>query len=230
MKRRTIFVIASIVLIGGPLCVAQRLNRVSTSSPVTTEPNFQNGESVQYSSAPDSSAPASTTGTKNAAESVLAPASPPNSAMARIVETHEKVVNYAVATPVYETHTKKVKYTVMVPVTETHVRQVPYTVMRVVTSEHAPPANSENADRIIRTVAHVPETKVKSVAYTVTKMVPEERTKIVAYKTCRIVTETKQKTVQYTTTRFVPAAALQRELERQSENAVDPMGVNRCLN
>lgn len=158
---------------------------------------------------------------------------PPSRIMARIDETHEKVVHYTVSIPVYETHTKLVNYTVMRPVTETLVKNVPYTVMKAVTTEHtvldALP-DDDSRDRVVKTVMHIPEAKMKPVVYTVTKMVPEQRKKSVTYQTCRMVTEKRQKTVQYTTSRFVPAAELQNELEQQRESEIDPIGSNRCLN
>jgi hypothetical protein len=161
---------------------------------------------------------------------VAASASNQSNAMARIFETHEKVINYTVIVPVHETHTKEVHYTVMKPVTETREKQVAYTVMRTVVEGHSD-SNNDSADhRIVRTVKKIPESKVKSVRYTVCKMVPEQQTKTVTYTTCRMVTETRRKTVQYTTCRFVPAETLQNELDKVNENTIDPMGAHRCLN
>ena len=151
-------------------------------------------------------------------------------AMAKIYETHEKVINYSVSFPVYDTHTKELSYTVMKPVTETLTKEVPYTVLRTITELHPNSENAEIKDRIIRTVKHIPETKMKLISYTVTKVVPEQRTKTVTYTSCRMVTEARHKTVQYTTCREVPALTLQIELEQDNENAKDPMGSNRCLN
>jgi YTV len=148
-------------------------------------------------------------------------------AMAKIVETHEKVVHYTVRVPVHETHTKQVNYTVMCPVAETREKEVYYTVMKQVTEEHMTSDNDESQDRIVKTIKYIPERRARAVSYTVTKMVPETRTKTISYRTCRMVTEKRQKTVQYTTTRYVPMDALQSE--SVDENS-DPIGTNRCLN
>lgn len=150
--------------------------------------------------------------------------------LGRVYETHEKVINYTVSVPVYETHTKELNYTVMRPATETFVKEVHYTVIRTVAEEHSESNSDVGNDRIVKTVKQVPESKVKSISYTVTKMVPEQRTKTVVYRTCRFATETRQKLVQYTTCRFVPATTLQKELDQTNENSTDPMGSNRCLN
>ena len=148
-------------------------------------------------------------------------------ALAKIVETHEKVIHYTVCVPVHETHTKQVNYTVMRPVAETREKDVYYTVMKQVTEEHMASDNDESQDRIVKTIKYIPERRARAVSYTVTKMVPETRTKTISYRTCRMVTEKRQKTVQYTTTRYVPVDELRSE--SVDENS-DPMGTNRCLN
>ncbi len=165
-------------------------------------------------------------------QQLVPPASPvgPAKALARVFETHERVINYLVSVPIYETHTKEVNYTVMTPVTETLVKEVPYSVLRTITEEHTIAGSGGSDDRIVKSIKYVPESKVKSVRYSVCKMVPGQRTKTVTYKTCRIVTETRQKTVQYTTCRYVPAGTLQDEVDQVNERAIDPMGSNRCLN
>lgn len=212
MNRKKIAAILC-VLFGGSFLVAisqqSRTERVATPEPSETT-IAQPAINVQ------SAGNASSTGTSNA--------------KAKVLETHEKVINYTVSVPVRETHTKDVQYTVMTPVAETHVKDVNYTVMRVVEEEHTIPGSDESGDRIVKTVKHIPESRVKSVSYTVTKMVPERRTKTVTYTTCRYVSETRQKTVQYTTTREVDAATLQNEADPASESELDPMGSNRCLN
>ena len=201
------------VLFGGSFLVAifqqSRTERVATPEP--SEPTIAQ-PAITVQSAVD----ARSTGTSKA--------------KAKIFETREKVINYTVSVPVRETHTKDVQYTVMTPVAETHVKDVNYTVMRVVEEEHTIPGSDGSGDRIVKTVKHVPESRVKSVAYIVTKMVPERRTKTVTYTTCRYVSESRQKTVQYTTTRMVDAATLQNEADPASESELDPMGSNRCLN
>jgi len=154
----------------------------------------------------------------------------PLNAMARIYETHEKVIHYSVRFPVYDTHTKEINYTVMKPVTETLTKEVRYTVLRTFTELHPNSESAEIKDRNVKTVKQIPETKVKLISYKVTKMVPERRTKTVTYKNCRMVIEARHKTVQYTTCREVPALTLQNKLEQENENAEDPMGSNRCLN
>jgi hypothetical protein len=154
----------------------------------------------------------------------------PSESMAKIFETHERVIDYFVRVPVYETHTKNVHYTVNRPQTETRVKEVAYRVIRTVVEEHPVAGNGGTGDRIVKTVKQIPESKVKPVMYTVCKMVAEQKTKAVTYTTCRMVTEARQKTVQYTTCRFVPAGTLQHELDQANERAIDPLGSNRCLN